>query len=45
VEKKSNDELDDAVINADDTGMVRAQHEIAQEDILRAEEELEVQED
>ena len=36
-----NDELDDAVINADDTGMVAAQHEIAEEEILRAEDELE----
>jgi len=36
-----NDELDDAVINADDTGMVAAQHQIAEEEILRAEGELE----
>lgn len=36
-----NDEMDDAIINADDTGMVRAQHVIAEEGILEAENELE----
>jgi hypothetical protein len=38
VEKKPNrfgqDELDDAVIAADDTGLIQSQHEIAEEEIL-----------
>jgi hypothetical protein len=33
-DEEDNDELDDAVINADDTGMVRTQHDIAQEDLI-----------
>jgi hypothetical protein len=34
-----NDELDDALINADDTGMLKTQHDIAQEDLIGGEEE------
>jgi hypothetical protein len=33
------DELDDAVINADDTGMVQTQHELVEEELLGEEEE------
>lgn len=33
MDKRNPDELDDAVMNADDTGMVRTQHAIIEEDI------------
>jgi hypothetical protein len=33
VEKRPADDLEDAIIDADDTGMVRAQHLIVEEDI------------
>ena len=35
------DELDDAIINADDTGMVAQQHLIAEEEVLLGTEPLE----
>lgn len=35
VEEKG-DELDDAIINADDTGMVAQQHLIVEEEVLKA---------
>ena len=34
------DEFDDAIINADDTGLVRTEHDIAEADILLKEDEL-----
>ncbi|MGZ3497345.1 MAG: hypothetical protein ACXWNK_07940 [Vulcanimicrobiaceae bacterium] len=34
----NNDDLDEAVISADDTGMVAEQHEVVEEEILLGEE-------
>ncbi len=34
-EEFKNDELDDAIINADDTGMVASQHLLIEEELLR----------
>ncbi|HZZ64928.1 MAG TPA: hypothetical protein VFE17_05485 [Candidatus Baltobacteraceae bacterium] len=39
------EQLDDAVMHADDTGMLREQHEIIEEELLHGEGALEIPDD
>ena len=43
--KIEDDEMEDAVMHADDTGMLREQHEIMEEELLHGEGALEIPDD